>query len=46
MGFPVTGVDFIPELVEMAKKNAAHQGVHLEGAGGRVLPSDAAGRHL
>jgi SAM-dependent methyltransferase len=30
MGFSVTGVDFIPELVEMAKKNAANQGVHLE----------------
>jgi SAM-dependent methyltransferase len=31
LGFTVTGVDFIPELVEKAKENAARQGVVIEG---------------
>ena len=31
LGFAVTGVDFIPELVEKAKENAARQGVTIEG---------------
>ena len=30
MGFSVTGVDFIPELVAMAQENAAKHGVHIE----------------
>jgi len=31
MGFEVAGVDFIPEMVEKAKKNAAQHGVQIEG---------------
>jgi 2-polyprenyl-3-methyl-5-hydroxy-6-metoxy-1,4-benzoquinol methylase len=31
LGFAVTGVDFIPELVEKAKENAAKKGVMIEG---------------
>jgi SAM-dependent methyltransferase len=31
LGFAVTGVDFIPELVEKAKENAAGRGVTIEG---------------
>jgi SAM-dependent methyltransferase len=31
MGFSVTGVDFIPEMVERAKKNALRNNVKLEG---------------
>jgi ubiquinone/menaquinone biosynthesis C-methylase UbiE len=31
MGFDVTGVDFVPEMVENAQKNAARQGVRIEG---------------
>jgi SAM-dependent methyltransferase len=30
MGFAVTGVDYIPEIVEMAKENAAKHGVRLD----------------
>jgi SAM-dependent methyltransferase len=31
MGFRVTGVDYVPALVERAKENAAHRGVTIEG---------------
>jgi SAM-dependent methyltransferase len=31
MGFEVTGVDFVPEMVEKAKENAARHGVKIEG---------------
>jgi SAM-dependent methyltransferase len=31
MGFRVTGVDYVPSMVERAKENAAHRGVFLEG---------------
>jgi SAM-dependent methyltransferase len=31
MGFKVTGVDFVPAMVEKAKENAARQGVKIEG---------------
>ncbi|MCJ7663847.1 MAG: class I SAM-dependent methyltransferase [Desulfobacterales bacterium] len=31
MGFEVTGVDFVPEMVEKAKANAARHGVQMEG---------------
>jgi SAM-dependent methyltransferase len=31
MGFEVTGVDFVPEMVDKAKKNAAGHGVKIEG---------------
>jgi 2-polyprenyl-3-methyl-5-hydroxy-6-metoxy-1,4-benzoquinol methylase len=31
MGFQVTGVDFVPALVEKAKENAAQHGVRMEG---------------
>ena len=31
MGFAVTGVDFIPEMVEKARENAAQRGVKIEG---------------
>jgi 2-polyprenyl-3-methyl-5-hydroxy-6-metoxy-1,4-benzoquinol methylase len=31
LGFEVTGLDFVPEMVEQAKQNAARNGVHLEG---------------
>jgi SAM-dependent methyltransferase len=31
MGFEVTGVDFVPEMVEKAKENAASHGVRIEG---------------
>jgi len=30
-GFQVTGVDFIPEMIEMAKANARERGVTIEG---------------
>ena len=30
LGFAVTGVDFIPEMVEKAKENAARQGLRIE----------------
>lgn len=30
-GFEVTGVDFVPELVQQARKNALEQGVAIEG---------------
>jgi SAM-dependent methyltransferase len=31
MGFDVTGVDFIPEMLEKAKENAARRGVKIQG---------------
>jgi 2-polyprenyl-3-methyl-5-hydroxy-6-metoxy-1,4-benzoquinol methylase len=31
MGFEVTGVDFVPEMVEKARKNAARHGVKIKG---------------
>lgn len=31
LGFEVTGVDFVPELVQQAKENAARHGVQIEG---------------
>jgi len=31
LGFEVTGLDFIPEMVEKAKENAARQGLEIEG---------------
>jgi 2-polyprenyl-3-methyl-5-hydroxy-6-metoxy-1,4-benzoquinol methylase len=31
LGFEVTGVDFLPQMVQTAQENAARQGVHLEG---------------
>lgn len=31
MGFRVTGVDYVPEMVERARENAARRGVHMEG---------------
>ena len=31
MGFDVTGVDFVPGMVELAKENAAQRGVRIEG---------------
>jgi len=31
MGFDVTGVDFVPSMVEKAKENAAQRGVKIEG---------------
>jgi SAM-dependent methyltransferase len=31
MGFSVTGVDFVPEMVEQAKRNAREQGIEIEG---------------
>lgn len=31
LGFQVTGVDFVPEMVEMARKNAAERGVKIAG---------------
>ncbi len=31
MGFTVTGLDFVSEMVEAAKKNAARQGLEIEG---------------
>jgi 2-polyprenyl-3-methyl-5-hydroxy-6-metoxy-1,4-benzoquinol methylase len=31
MGFSVTGVDFVPEMVEKATRNAREQGVEIEG---------------
>jgi SAM-dependent methyltransferase len=31
MGFEVTGVDFVPAMVEKAKENAARHGVQMEG---------------
>ncbi len=36
MGFTVTGVDFIPELVKLAEDNAAKQGVQLEAQVGEL----------
>lgn len=32
MGFAVTGVDFVPALVRLAERNAAGQGVSIEGS--------------
>lgn len=32
IGFQVTGVDFVPEMVEMAKKNAAERGIEIDGS--------------
>lgn len=31
LGFEVTGVDFVPEMVQRAKENAARHGVQIEG---------------
>jgi len=31
MGFEVTGVDYIPEMIEKAKENAKKRGVHVSG---------------
>lgn len=31
LGFEVTGVDFVPEMVQQAKENAARQGVKIAG---------------
>lgn len=31
MGFRVTGVDYVPEMVDRAKENAARRGVQIEG---------------
>jgi len=36
MGFSVTGVDFIPELVELARENAAKHGVQIEAQVGEL----------
>jgi SAM-dependent methyltransferase len=36
MGFSVTGVDFIPELVELARENAAKHGVQIEARVGEL----------
>jgi SAM-dependent methyltransferase len=36
MGFSVTGVDFIPELVKFAQENAAKHGVHLDAQVGEL----------
>lgn len=30
MGFSVTGIDFVPEMIDMAKENAARHGVQLD----------------
>jgi SAM-dependent methyltransferase len=31
MGFHVTGVDYVPEMVDRARENAAHRGISIEG---------------
>jgi SAM-dependent methyltransferase len=31
LGFQVTGVDFVPEMLEQAKRNAARQGIKIDG---------------
>lgn len=31
MGYQVTGVDYVPAMVERAKENATRRGIHLEG---------------
>jgi len=40
MGFEVTGVDFVPEMVEKAKENAARHGVKIEGLAQEISKID------
>jgi 2-polyprenyl-3-methyl-5-hydroxy-6-metoxy-1,4-benzoquinol methylase len=40
MGFEVTGVDFVPEMVEKAKENAARHGVKMEGLAQEISKID------
>ena len=41
-GFQVTGVDFVPGMMEQAKAHAAHHGVHLEGLVQEISKLDVA----
>ncbi len=40
MGFEVTGVDFVPEMVEKARKNAARHGVKIKGLAQEISKLD------